>query len=119
MSKKTATAAHLSDALPERQEGVPVLQIKDLNVRFPSEDGVVHAVRGVNLTVNAGEVVGLVGESGSGKSVTSMSVMGLLDEGARVEGAIKLHGTELLGRDDNWMSDVRGKIGRASCRERV
>ena len=48
MSKKTATAAHLSDALPERQEGVPVLQIKDLNVRFPSEDGVVHAVRGVN-----------------------------------------------------------------------
>ena len=109
MSKKTATAAHLSDALPERQEGVPVLQIKDLNVRFPSEDGVVHAVRGVNLTVNAGEVVGLVGESGSGKSVTSMSVMGLLDEGARVEGAIKLHGTELLGRDDNWMSDVRGK----------
>ena len=109
MSKKTATAAHLSDALPERQEGVPVLQIRDLNVRFPSEDGVVHAVRGVNLTVNASEVVGLVGESGSGKSVTSMSVMGLLDEGARVEGAIKLHGTELLGRDDNWMSDVRGK----------
>ena len=46
MSKKTATAAHLSDALPERQEGVPVLQIRDLNVRFPSEDGVVHAVRG-------------------------------------------------------------------------
>ena len=63
----------------------------------------------MNLTVNAGEVVGLVGESGSGKSVTSMSVMGLLDEGARVEGSIKLHGTELLGRDDNWMSDVRGK----------
>jgi len=109
MSKKTATAANLSDALPERQEGVPVLQIKDLNVRFPSEDGVVHAVRGVNMTVHAGEVVGLVGESGSGKSVTSMSVMGLLDEGASVEGSIKLHGTELLGRDDNWMSDVRGK----------
>ncbi|MGK2308939.1 ABC transporter ATP-binding protein [Cutibacterium sp. V947] len=109
MSKKTATAANLSDALPERQEGVPVLQIKDLNVRFPSEDGVVHAVRGVNLSVDAGEVVGLVGESGSGKSVTSMSVMGLLDEGARVNGSVKLHGTELLGRDDDWMSDVRGK----------
>ena len=63
MSKKTATAANLSDALPERQEGVPVLQIKDLNVRFPSEDGVVHAVRGVNMTVHAGEVVGLVSPS--------------------------------------------------------
>lgn len=107
MSKKTTTFA--SDELPERREGVPVLQIEDLNVRFPSEDGVVHAVRGVNLTVNAGEVVGLVGESGSGKSVTSMSVMGLLDEGASVEGSVKLHGTELLGRSDAWMSEVRGR----------
>ncbi len=98
-----------SDALPERTSGVPVLEISDLNVRFPSEDGVVHAVRGVSLTVNAGEVVGLVGESGSGKSVTSMSVMGLLDESADVQGSIKLHGTELLGRSDNWMSEVRGR----------
>ncbi|MCI1747392.1 MAG: ABC transporter ATP-binding protein [Acidipropionibacterium sp.] len=108
MSKKDKPVFE-SDALPERQPGVPVLQIADLNVRFPSEDGVVHAVRGVNLTVNAGEVVGLVGESGSGKSVTSMSVMGLLDENAHVEGSIKLHGTELLGRSDDWMSEVRGK----------
>ncbi|WP_130866053.1 ABC transporter ATP-binding protein [Acidipropionibacterium timonense] len=97
-----------SDELPSRKDGVPVLEVRDLNVRFPSEDGVVHAVRGVNLTVRAGEVLGLVGESGSGKSVTSMSVMGLLDENAHVEGSIKLHGTELLGRSDNWMSDVRG-----------
>ncbi|MDN6021383.1 MAG: hypothetical protein L0I06_04475 [Acidipropionibacterium jensenii] len=66
MSKKNKPVFE-SEALPERTPGVPVLQIKGLHVRFPSEDGVVHAVRGVDLTVNAGEVVGLVGESGSGK----------------------------------------------------
>lgn len=110
MSKKKSTSVTFaSDELPERREGVPVLQIEDLNVTFPSEDGAVHAVRGVNLTVNAGEIVGLVGESGSGKSVTSMSVMGLLDENATVTGSVKVHGTEMLGRSDNWMSDVRGK----------
>lgn len=95
--------------IPQARAGVPVLQISDLNVRFPSEDGVVHAVRGVNLEVHSGEVLGIVGESGSGKSVTSMAVMGLLDENARVDGSVKLHGTELLGRDDNWMSNVRGR----------
>ncbi|AMS05065.1 MAG: ABC transporter ATP-binding protein [Acidipropionibacterium acidipropionici] len=109
MSRKSSAPVFESNALPERQDGTPVLQIRDLNVRFPSEDGVVHAVRGVDLTVHAGEVVGLVGESGSGKSVTSMSVMGLLDDTAEVQGSIKLHGTELLGRSDDWMSRIRGK----------
>lgn len=95
--------------VPERQEGVPILEINDLNVSFPSEDGTVHAVRGVNLTVQPGEVLGLVGESGSGKSVTSLAVMGLLDESAKVTGSVKLHGTEILGRSDAWMSKIRGK----------
>ncbi|WP_394277699.1 dipeptide ABC transporter ATP-binding protein [Luteococcus sp.] len=95
--------------LPTAQAGVPVLKVSDLNVRFPSEDGIVHAVRGVNLSVNSGEVLGIVGESGSGKSVTSMAVMGLLDENARIDGSVQLHGTELVGRDDNWMSNIRGR----------
>lgn len=95
--------------IPERVEGVPVLEVKDLNVTFPSEDGLVHAVRGVNLTVNSGEVLGVVGESGSGKSVTSMAIMGLLDETAKITGSVKLYGTELLGRSDGWMSKIRGK----------
>ena len=95
--------------LPVRRADVPVLQVRNLNVRFPSENGSVHAVRGVDLTVHAGEIVCVVGESGSGKSVTSTSVMGLLPDQAKVSGSIKLHGTELLGRDDQWMSRVRGK----------
>ncbi|RRD44581.1 ABC transporter ATP-binding protein [Buchananella hordeovulneris] len=110
MSKEqTLQVAENKLDLPVATPGVPVLQVSDLNVRFPSEDGLVHAVRGVNLTVNQGEVLGIVGESGSGKSVTSMSVMGLLDETARLSGSIKLHGTELLGRDDNYMSRIRGR----------
>ncbi|HHT41671.1 MAG TPA: ABC transporter ATP-binding protein [Actinomyces sp.] len=94
--------------VPQRQPGVPILEISDLNVTFPSEDGLVHAVRGVNLQVNSGEVLGIVGESGSGKSVTSMAVMGLLDESADVTGSVKLHGTEILGKSDGWMSKIRG-----------
>ncbi|MCP3855543.1 MAG: ABC transporter ATP-binding protein [Actinomycetia bacterium] len=104
----TPTPVSDQTALPTRSAQTPVLEVRDLHVRFPSEDGVVHAVRGVNFTIDSGEVLGLVGESGSGKSVTSMSVMGLLDESARFEGSVKLHGTELLGQDDRWMSKVRG-----------
>lgn len=107
MSKKNKVAES-SFELPERTAGVPVLEVTDLQVTFPSEDGNVHAVRGVNFKVNAGEVLGIVGESGSGKSVTSMAVMGLLDSSASVTGSVKLHGVELLDKDDNWMSNVRG-----------
>ncbi|WP_082031614.1 ABC transporter ATP-binding protein [Actinomyces polynesiensis] len=95
--------------LPTRTPGVPVLEVEDLHVTFPSEDGDVHAVRGVSFTLGAGEVLGIVGESGSGKSVTSMSVMGLLDDSAKVEGSVKLHGVELLGRSDGYMSRIRGR----------
>ncbi|MFC7404980.1 dipeptide ABC transporter ATP-binding protein [Georgenia alba] len=94
--------------VPTRRPGVPVLEVDDLNVRFPSEDGVVHAVRGVSFSVSAGEVLAVVGESGSGKSVTSMSIMGLLADNANVSGSIRLHGEELLGRSDAYMSKVRG-----------
>lgn len=97
-----------SSAMPDPKSNAPLLDITDLNVTFPSEDGSVHAVRGVNFTLNRGEVLGLVGESGSGKSVTSMSIMGLLDKSATVTGSIKLHGTELLGRSDAYMSEIRG-----------
>ncbi|GAB3360792.1 ABC transporter ATP-binding protein [Modestobacter lapidis] len=87
----------------------PLLEVSDLNVRFPSEDGLVHAVRGVDYTLRSGEVLGIVGESGSGKSVTSLAVMGLLPASARVAGSIRYRGQELLGQKDRSMSRVRGK----------
>ena len=108
MDTETTTAIHRNDPMPTASPGTPLLDVRDLRVRFPSEDGVVNAVRGVNFSLEPGEVLGLVGESGSGKSVTSMSIMGLLEDTAQVDGSIKLHGTELLGRGDEWMSQVRG-----------
>ncbi|RMI34195.1 dipeptide ABC transporter ATP-binding protein [Nocardia stercoris] len=86
----------------------PLLDISDLRVSFPSEEGRIDAVRGVSYTVNAGEVLAIVGESGSGKSVSSMAVMGLLPDQARVTGSIRFRGRELLGMSDRQLSDLRG-----------
>ncbi len=86
----------------------PVLSVRDLHVRFASEAGTVHAVRGASFDLLPGRTLGIVGESGSGKSVTSLAVMGLLDANARVEGSIRLRGTELLGRSETELSRFRG-----------
>ena len=107
-AKKPRKESFNAADLPDPKSGAPLLEVRDLCVSFPSEDGRVNAVRGVNLKVNRGETLALVGESGSGKSVTSTAVMGLLDESAEISGSVKLHGTELLGRSDAYMSKVRG-----------
>ena len=67
-------------------EGAPVLEVEDLRVDFEStKGGVVHAVRGIDLTVHEGEIVGIVGESGSGKSMTALAVAQLVTAPGRVE----------------------------------
>lgn len=86
----------------------PVLSVRDLNVKFNTENGVNHAVRGVSFDVRPGEILGIVGESGSGKSVTSMAVMGLLPETAKVTGSITYKGQELVGKTDKQMCTFRG-----------
>jgi peptide/nickel transport system ATP-binding protein len=98
-----------TQSLPGFDASAPLLQVTDLNVRFPTEDGLVHAVRGVDYTLRSGEVLGIVGESGSGKSVTSLAVMGLLPGSARVTGSVRYRGQELLGQNDRSMSRIRGK----------
>ncbi|CAM2974647.1 dipeptide ABC transporter ATP-binding protein [Skermania piniformis] len=87
---------------------VPLLDVADLRVDFPSEEGRVSAVRGIDCTVASGEVLALVGESGSGKSVTAAAVLGLLPDHARVRGSIRLRGTELLSLGDRELSRLRG-----------
>ena len=75
-----------------------LLEIKDLNVRFQTENGLVHALRNVSFEVRQGEVLALVGESGCGKSVTALSVMGLLPqpEGIISGGSIHYQGRDLV-----------------------
>ncbi|MCD0445612.1 ABC transporter ATP-binding protein [Glycomyces sp. A-F 0318] len=90
-------------------KGDVVLQVEDLNVSFPTEDGLVHAVRGVSYELRRGQSLGIVGESGSGKSVTSMAVMGLLPKTAQITGSAKFEGEELLGLGDPELSKIRGK----------
>jgi oligopeptide/dipeptide ABC transporter ATP-binding protein len=89
--------------------GEELLAVRDLTVTFPTADGDVHAVRGVNYALRRGEVLGIVGESGSGKSVTSLAVMGLLPKTARIQGSITFQGEELLGLSERKLMKVRGK----------
>ena len=86
----------------------PVLEIGDLHVTFPDPAGDVRAVRGVDLALARGEVLGIVGESGSGKSATALAAMGLLPAKARVEGSVRLGSRELLGAPDRELARVRG-----------
>jgi ABC-type dipeptide/oligopeptide/nickel transport system ATPase component len=88
--------------------GEPLLAVRNLNVGFPTDDGVVNAVRGVSYELGPGEVLGIVGESGSGKSVSSMAIMGLLPRTARITGSVKFRGEELIGQSDHKMQKIRG-----------
>ena len=68
-------------------ERPPLLSVRDLRVDFPTPSGPLQAIDGVSFDIAPGEVLGVVGESGSGKSVTALSLMRLLPDSARVDGA--------------------------------
>ena len=87
----------------------PLLQVKNLKVHFPTEDGLVKAVDGLSFTVERGQTLGVVGESGSGKSVTFMTIMGLIDrKRAHVEGEIIFRGRDLLKMPEDELRKIRG-----------
>jgi ABC-type microcin C transport system duplicated ATPase subunit YejF len=86
-----------------------ILDIDGLDVRFSSDDGEVHAVKGVSLKVAKGETLAIVGESGSGKSQTMMAVMGLLAANGRVAGSARYRGQELVGLPVNALNEIRGR----------
>jgi peptide/nickel transport system ATP-binding protein len=88
----------------------PLIEIKDLHIRFHGDDGrITHAVDGVDLSVSNGATLGLVGESGCGKSVTSLAIMGLLPrQSAEVTGTIRFDGLDLLETPDRTLRDLRG-----------
>ena len=87
-----------------------LLDVRDLAVQFPTEDGVVNAVSGLSFTLRRGETLGIVGESGSGKSVTNLAILGLLNaQRSRITGEILLQGKDLLKASPAELRDVRGK----------
>ena len=84
--------------------------IKDLHVHFKTEDGSFHAIKGINIEIDKGEIVGLVGESGSGKSVTSLAIMRLLENNASISGEIFFEETNLLALSEKEMQKYRGNL---------
>ena len=89
----------------------PILNIDNLKVSFMTSNGEVQAVRGVSFSVGKGEILGIVGESGSGKSVTSMSILHLLADTARIKegSSIRLDGEGLIGAARKRMREIRGE----------
>jgi oligopeptide/dipeptide ABC transporter ATP-binding protein len=85
-----------------------LLDVTELQVGFRTDDGVVQAVRGVDLAVEPGQVLAVVGESGSGKSVTAMSILGLLPPSAQVTGDVRWQGEDLLAASPSRLRQVRG-----------
>ncbi len=86
-----------------------LLEVDDLHVSFPSENGLVMAVRGMSYQLAPGEVLGIVGESGSGKSASALAVMGLLPGHAQVTGSIRFRGVQLRSLGDAELSEIRGR----------
>ena len=87
---------------------IPLLEVKDLTVSFPTFDGVVRAVRGASFSLNAGETLAIVGESGSGKSVCTQALVGLVS-GADIRGEAVFDGVDLLSCTETELRAIRGR----------
>jgi len=95
---------------PVRTTGRPFLDVRDLRIHFPTDDGLVRAVDGLSFGVERGRTLGIVGESGSGKSVTSLGILGLhKGTSARLSGEIWLDGDELISEDAEAVRALRGQ----------
>ncbi|AUH34787.1 ABC transporter ATP-binding protein [Paracoccus tegillarcae] len=86
-----------------------LLEIKDLSVRFETNDGEVKAVNGINLSVEPRETLGIVGESGSGKSQLSFAIMGLLAKNGRAYGSVLFDGQEVLNAPPKVLNKIRAE----------
>ncbi|WP_214324032.1 ABC transporter ATP-binding protein [Nonomuraea sediminis] len=90
--------------------GNAFLDVKDLKIHFPTDDGLVKSVDGLSFSLERGKTLGIVGESGSGKSVTSLGILGLHKRGgAKISGEIWLDGEELVGATEEHVRGLRGK----------
>jgi len=86
----------------------PILEVKNLDVRFTTTDGEVHAVKDASFSIHEGECLGVVGESGSGKSQLFMATVGLLADNGKATGSVKYRGEEILGAGQQQLNRFRG-----------
>jgi nickel transport system ATP-binding protein len=87
-----------------------ILNVRDLEVQVKTEEGYITLVKDISFGIEKGKILGLVGESGSGKTVTSMSIIQLLNrKNTKIEGSITLQGRELNGLENKEMRKIRGK----------
>jgi peptide/nickel transport system ATP-binding protein len=101
--------AHATRERTGEAEPSAMLDIRDLHIHFPTDDGLVKAVDGVSFTLDRGRTLGIVGESGSGKSVTSLGILGLYHLGnAQMSGRIYLDGEDLVAADQARVRELRG-----------
>jgi peptide/nickel transport system ATP-binding protein len=101
-----------SIATQQRRSAPPsaFLEVRDLRIHFPTDDGLVRSVDGLSFTLERGRTLGIVGESGSGKSVTSLGILGLHNRrNAKVSGEIWLDGDELVGASEEFVRKLRGR----------
>ncbi len=96
-----------TDRFPARTDVPPILEVKDLCIKFPRH-GDVNVVDHVSFVVRPRQTMGLVGESGCGKSITSLTIMGLLDKKAQISGEILYDGRNLLAMSEREMNELRG-----------
>ena len=100
----------LTDPSAQPAATTPLLEVRDLHVRFETSRGTVHAVEGISYSVNRGEIVAVVGESGCGKSVSALAIMRLLAKTGRVpQGQILFEGVNLLDLSEEEMREKRGR----------
>jgi peptide/nickel transport system ATP-binding protein len=101
-----------SAAAPEASSYTPTeyLEVRDLRIHFPTDDGLVKAVDGVSFALSEGRTLGIVGESGSGKSVSSLGIMGLYNrKNSKISGEIWLDGQEIVGASAEQVRRMRGR----------
>ena len=94
---------------PGESAPTTLLDVRDLRIHFPTDDGLVKAVDGVSFNLDRGRTLGVVGESGSGKSVTSLGILGLYHSGnAQISGRIYLDGEDVVAASQARVRELRG-----------
>jgi oligopeptide/dipeptide ABC transporter ATP-binding protein len=97
------------ETIPDRDRWRgPLLEVRELSVSFPTDDGLVRAVDDLSFSLQDDEVLGIVGESGSGKTVTSLAILGLLPKTAQISGEILFCGRNILGLSERTLTPIRG-----------